>query len=99
MKEKTKIEALGVVGQEEKLKADFSHQVSLEKLREPLAEGAGLMMFCRGCGSYHQIKKDSLQELEGVLGRKIPASDFYYETSSCLLCDSTEHEAEIKPIL
>ncbi len=92
-----KAEALGVVSQE-KIKIGNKQTVSLERLRQPLSEEAGLYTFCTTCGSYHQIKKIHIQELEEALEKKIPASEYYYEVSSCILCDNPERNAELKKI-
>lgn len=94
-----KAKALGVVGQEQKLKADFSHEASKQKILETLEdERVGLVMFCRGCGSYHGIKKAYVAAAEKTLERKIVPTEEYAETFSCALCDSKESQTGFKKI-
>lgn len=92
-----KAEALGVVGQE-KIKIGNKQAVSLERLKQPLSEEAGLYMFCTTCGSYHQVKNKYIQELEEALEKKVPASEYYYEVSSCVICENPDKRAQLKKI-
>lgn len=94
-----KAKALGVVGQEKKLKADFSHEASKQKILETLQdERVGLVMFCRGCGSYHGVKKAYVESAEKILERKIVPTEEYAETFSCALCDSKDDRTGFKRI-
>lgn len=94
-----KAKALGVVGQEEKFKADFSHEASKRKILETLEdERVGLAMFCRGCGSYHGVKKAYVELAEKILERKIVPTEEYAETFSCALCDSQDDRTGFKKI-
>lgn len=94
-----KAKALGVVGKEEKLKADFSHEASKKKILESLKdERVGLVMFCRGCGSYHGVKKAYVESAEKILERKIVPTEEYAETFSCALCDSENNQTGFKKI-
>lgn len=93
-----KAKALGVVGEEKKIKADFSHEASKSKILETLNEKVGLVMFCRGCGSYHGIKKAYVEAAEQTLERKIVPTEEYAETFSCALCDSKDDRTGFKKI-